>query len=155
MDTQRLNVLLVEDNPDHAELIKRNLADYPARTRILHVSDGEEALNYLFHDGSYTDSALYPEPDLVLLDLRLPKIGGQEVLRQIRSSAIHKNLPVVILTTSGAEDDILKAYESQVNSYLVKPVEFDKFTKLMSDLSFYWLGWNNFPGRTVIDSIGG
>ncbi|MEZ5358128.1 MAG: response regulator [Candidatus Zixiibacteriota bacterium] len=154
MDNQPIMVLLVEDNPDHAELVKRSLAAYPENNRMLHVTDGEQALDYLFRRGVFADTDEYPEPDIILLDLRLPKVEGQEVLRQIRHSKQHKNLPVVILTTSGAEDDINKAYENQVNSYLVKPVDFDKFTRLMKDLSYYWLGWNTFPGKELIGQAG-
>ncbi len=138
-------VLLVEDNPDHAELVTRNLNEYRVANKIVHVKDGEAALDYIFQRGEYAIPGSAPEPDVVLLDLRLPRIGGQEVLEQIRQSPEHKNLPVVVLTTSSADEDVFKAYNNQVNSYLVKPVDFDKFTNLMKDLGFYWLGWNTYP----------
>ncbi len=140
-----LNILLVEDNPGHAELVIRSFEDHRVANSIHHISDGEAALDYLFRRGTYSDPESSPRPHLVLLDLRLPKIDGLEVLKEIRTSDKLHKLPVVILTTSHAELDVGRAYEHHANSYLVKPLDFDKFTKLMNDLGFYWLGWNHFP----------
>ena len=140
-----LTVLLVEDNEDHTELILRSLRDHRVANKIFHVADGEEALNYLFRRGDYTDPATSPRPHVVLLDLRLPKIDGLEVLKEIRTSEELSRTPVVILTTSRAEQDVARAYKYRANSYLVKPVDFDSFTRLMDDLGFYWLGWNHYP----------
>ncbi len=140
-----LTVLLVEDNEDHTELILRNLRDHRVANKIFHVADGEEALDYLFRRGDYTDPATSPRPHVVLLDLRLPKIDGLEVLKEIRTSDELTRTPVVILTTSRAEQDVAQAYEYHANSYLVKPVDFDSFARLMDDLGFYWLGWNHYP----------
>ncbi len=140
-----LVILLVEDNPAHAELIKRSLEGHPVANRIIHLSDGEEALNYLFRRRAYADPENSPRPHVVLLDLRLPRIDGLEVLREIRTCAELEKLPVVILTTSEAEMDAARAYEYHANSFLVKPLEFDKFVKLMEDLGFYWLKWNYYP----------
>jgi len=151
MEGQPLVVLLVEDNPDHAEIVNRSLREYRVANMIKHVEDGEEALDYLFERGAYSPPAKRPDPDIVLLDLRLPKVSGQEVLKEIRASEKYKNLPVVILTTSDSDSDILTAYKNQVNSYLVKPVDFEKFTNLMKDLGFYWLGWNKYPKKEHSD----
>ena len=140
-----LTVLLVEDNEDHTELILRNLRNHRVANKIFHVADGEEALDYLFRRGDYTDPATSPRPHVVLLDLRLPKIDGLEVLKEIRTSDELTRTPVVILTTSKAEQDVAQAYEYHANSYLVKPVDFDSFARLMDDLGFYWLGWNHYP----------
>ncbi len=140
-----LIVLLVEDNPDHTELILRSLEDHRVANRIHCVADGEAALDYLFRRGEYADPHSSPRPHVVLLDLRLPKIDGLDVLRQIRTSDEVATTPVVILTTSKAEQDVARAYEHHANSYLVKPVEFDNFGKLMDDLGFYWLAWNHYP----------
>jgi len=148
MQGQPIVVLLVEDNIDHAELVTRNLNNYQVANQIMHVKDGEAALDYLFRRGHYAVPGTAPAPDVVLLDLRLPKISGLEVLKQIRQSTEHRSLPVVVLTTSNADEDIFQAYDNQVNSYLVKPVDFDKFTSLMKDLGFYWLGWNSYPNTT-------
>jgi CheY-like chemotaxis protein len=139
------NILLVEDNEAHAELVMRSFEDHALANKIYHVKDGEEALDYLFHRGLYADIGTSPVPHVVLLDLRLPKIDGLEVLRQIRESDATKRLPVVVLTTSAAEVDVAKAYKYHVNSYLVKPLDFDQFSKLMKDLGYYWLAWNHYP----------
>jgi CheY-like chemotaxis protein len=145
MNGEPLVILLVEDNPDHTELIKRNLANHRILNKIYNVSDGEAALDYLFRRGNFADPQKSPRPHLVLLDLRIPKIDGLEVLKEIKSSDLLKKTPVVILTTSEAENDIKIAYENHANSYLVKPVDFDTFRQLMTDLGFYWLAWNRHP----------
>ena len=139
-------ILLVEDNPDHAELILRGFEDHPVANDILHVPDGEAALDYLLRRGPYRQPESSPRPQLVLLDLRLPKVDGLEVLRQIREEPNLDDLPVVVLTTSRSESDVVRAYECQVNSYLVKPLDFASFTSLINDLGYYWLGWNHAPG---------
>lgn len=140
-----LLILLVEDNPDHAELIMRSLKDHRVANKVYHVADGEAAQNYLFRQGDYADPEKSPRPHVVLLDLRLPKVDGLELLQEIKTSEELKKTPVVILTTSEAERDVVEAYEYHANSYLVKPVEFDKFDQLMDDMGFYWLGWNQYP----------
>jgi CheY-like chemotaxis protein len=140
-----LIILLVEDNIAHAELVKRSLEDHPVANRIIHVADGESALAFLFRRGRFSDPDSSPKPHVVLLDLRLPRVDGLEVLKEIRTSAELEKLPVVVLTTSEAERDVAKAYEYHANSYLVKPLDFDKFAKLMDDLGFYWLQWNYYP----------
>lgn len=142
-----LVILLVEDNPSHTELIRRSLQDHRVANHIYHVSDGEAALNYLFHREPYADVERNPRPHLILLDLRLPKVDGLEVLREIKSYEALCRIPVVIVTTSEAERDMLQAYDNHANSYLVKPVDFDQFTQLMNNLGFYWLGWNRHPWK--------
>lgn len=145
----RLNILLVEDDPAHAELIIRSLEDHPLSKQIHHLADGEAALDYLFRRGAYQDGDESSRPHVILLDLRLPKVDGLEVLKQIRGSAELDNIPVVILSTSRAESDVGKAYRLHANSYLVKPLDFATFTQLMDDFGFYWLGWNFYPGRVL------
>lgn len=137
-----LKILLVEDNPAHAELIVRGLKSNRVDNRIFHVIDGEQALDFLHQRNEYSDPADSPKPDLILLDLRLPKIDGLEVLKHIKTTDGLRSIPTVILTTSEAERDITKAYDNFANSYLVKPVDFSKFTSMMADLGFYWLAWN-------------
>lgn len=137
-------ILLAEDNPSHAELVKRSLEDHPLANNITHVSDGEQALDYLYQRGSF-DAESAPRPDLVLLDLRLPRIDGLEVLETVKGDERLRRIPVVILTTSEASGDVSKAYQLHANSYLSKPVDFDQFTKLMEELGLYWLGCNHFP----------
>ncbi len=138
-------VLLVEDNMAHAELVQRSLKDHQVANKVIHLTDGEMALDYLLQRGSYADSEQHPRPSVVLLDLRLPKVDGLEVLKTIKTSEELQGLPVVILTTSEAEQDVAHAYESHANSYLVKPVDFQMFQELMEDLGFYWLSWNRSP----------
>jgi CheY-like chemotaxis protein len=147
MSDRKLNgdpliILLVEDNPAHAELVMRALESNRVDNQIHHVIDGEQALDYLHHRGDFAQPGTSPRPQLVLLDLRLPKIDGLEVLKHIKTTEELRSIPTVVLTTSEAERDITKAYDGYANSYLVKPVDFDKFKSLMSDLGFYWLAWN-------------
>ncbi len=138
-------ILLVEDNEAHAELVMRGLKEHQMPNRIHHVTDGEEALDYLAQQGKYKNPTSSPTPSLILLDLRLPKVDGQEVLKKIKTNEKLNNIPVVVLTTSDAEQDVAKAYKHHANSYLVKPVEFKDFTRLMKELGFYWLSWNHSP----------
>lgn len=142
---QPLRILLVEDNQAHAELARRSLADHHVATDIYHVSDGKAALRYLFRRGVYADAARSPRPHVILLDLRLPKISGLDVLRQIKRSDELKNIPVVILSTSGRDLDIARAYEQQANGYMVKPTDFGQFSQALEELASYWLAWNRTP----------
>ncbi|MBV5339109.1 MAG: response regulator [Deltaproteobacteria bacterium] len=145
MNGEPLTVLLVEDNLDHAELVMRNMADFQVANSIFHVEDGEAALDYLYGRGTYADRKQFPLPHLMLLDLRLPKVDGLEVLKEVKGNADLMALPVVILTTSDAERDMAMAYECHANSYVTKPVSFDDFSMLLKDLGFYWLAWNKRP----------
>lgn len=135
-------ILLVEDNPAHAELVIRSFKDHELTSDIYHVVNGELALDYLFRRGEFIDEEEYPLPHIILLDIRMPKVNGLEVLKELKSSEELRHIPVVILTTSDAEQDVISAYKHYVNSYLVKPVEFDKFMQLMEEMGFYWLHWN-------------
>lgn len=138
-------VMLVEDNPDHAELIMRTLAEHRVANKIIHLADGQTALDYLFRRGEYANPNTTPRPHVILLDLRLPRVDGLDVLKRIKESLELCVIPVVVLTTSEAERDVARAYDHHVNSYLVKPVGYQEFAKLMEDLGFYWLGWNTHP----------
>ncbi len=140
-------VMLVEDNADHAELVMRTLEDHHIANHIRHFSDGQTALDYLLRRPPYEDPESSPRPHVILLDLRLPRVDGLEVLSNIKDNSELKNIPVVVLTTSEAERDVTRAYDFHVNSYLVKPVGFEEFSKLMNDLGFYWLGWNRHPNK--------
>jgi DNA-binding response OmpR family regulator len=138
-------ILLVEDDPAHAEIVLRNFEDFNLANRIIHVEDGQAALDYLYHKGEFGDPQKYPGPNIILLDLRLPKVDGLEVLKQIKADRDLHSIPVVILTTSEAEADRVKAYDCHANSYLVKPVDFTRFVELMKTLGYYWLAWNEPP----------
>jgi CheY-like chemotaxis protein len=138
-------ILLVEDDPAHAEIVRRNFENFRIANRLIHLADGQAALDYLFRLGKYCLPESSPLPGLILLDLRLPKIDGLEVLAAIKNDSALNRIPVVIMTTSDAETDMLKAYQQHVNSYVVKPVDFSQFTKLLEALGYYWLVWNQRP----------
>lgn len=140
-----MTILLIEDNPDHAELVLRTMEDCSVLNRIVHLEDGEAALDYLYGRGMYSDRRSYPLPHLMLLDLRLPKVSGLEVLKQVKEDSELRALPVVILTTSDADRDLASAYEYHANSYLTKPVDFEDFSRMLKDLGFFWLAWNKRP----------
>jgi len=140
-----LSILLVEDNPAHAELVQRSLESHRIVNKIYHVADGKAALAYLFRQGVYADVQRSPRPHVILLDLRLPKIGGLEVLRQIKTSPELKHIPVVVLTTSITDQDMQQAYERNANAYVVKPLDFVEFKRLMDELGYFWLQWNRTP----------
>jgi CheY-like chemotaxis protein len=140
-----LVILLVEDNEDHAELVLRSLKDHRVANIIYHANDGEKALDFLFHRGRYEEMKNSPRPNLILLDLRLPKVDGLDVLRTVKETPHLMQIPIVILTSSEAEKDVARAFDYHANSYVVKPLEFKKFTRLMEDIGGYWLGWNMVP----------
>jgi two-component system response regulator len=139
MDNNIVEILLVEDNPDDAELTIRALRKYNLANNLLHLQDGEEALNFLF--AAKSDSM----PKIILLDIKMPKVDGIEVLRKIKSDPYRKVIPVVVLTSSKEERDIIESYKLGVNAYIVKPVEFDKFVKAVSEIGFFWLILNQPP----------
>lgn len=138
---ERGEILLVEDNPDDVELTARALRHNKVYQRLEVVGDGEQALEYIFKTGRYADSS-HEMPLLVLLDLHLPKVDGLEVLRRIRADSATQALPVVILTTSSQQQDILQSYRLGANSYVRKPVEFSEFVEAVGRLGFYWLAIN-------------
>ncbi len=145
MNGEPIVILLVEDDPAHAEIVRRNLENSRIANRLQHVADGQQALDYLYHRAEFSAPASSPRPGLILLDLRLPKVDGLEVLKTIKADQELTTIPVVVLTTSAAETDVARAYESHANSYLVKPVDFGQFVELMETLGYYWLVWNQHP----------
>jgi CheY-like chemotaxis protein len=140
-----VSFLLVEDDEDHAQLVIRSLENNRVTNGIYHVKDGAEALDFLFRRGKYQSQSL---PDIILLDLKLPKVDGHEVLRQVKSDPQLKVIPIVVLTTSAAESDRATAYEEHANSYLVKPLDFNSFRKMAEELNLYWGVWNQ-PHRAT------
>ena len=142
-DERPIAILLIEDEPAHAEIVRRNFERIGIANMLQHVSDGEAALDYLYRRNAFSDPASSPRPGLVLLDLRLPKVDGLQVLKTIKNDPGLNNIPVVVLTTSASEADIAMAYSNNANSYLVKPVDFRQFSELLETLGTYWMSWNH------------
>ncbi len=140
-----VDILLVEDNPHDVELMLRALERHHLANKVVVAKDGEEALNFVFGTGVYAHRRIGDGPRVILLDLKLPKIDGLEVLRRVKSDDRTKHIPVVVLTSSQEEQDIIEIYKLVVNSYMFKPVNFDKFILCVSDLGFYWLVFNEQP----------
>lgn len=145
MEYDEIEILLVEDNPTDAELTIRALKKKNLTNKLVWVKDGAEALDFLFATGEYAERNTEDLPKLVLLDLRMPKVDGLEVLQKIKSDERTKKIPVVVLTSSKEDEDIVKSYKLGVNSYVSKPVEFDEFTKAVSTLGLYWILLNKPP----------
>jgi two-component system response regulator len=143
----RTEILLVENNVYNAEMTTRALKKVNLSDRLLHVKDGAEALDFLFAKGIYAERRMAEQPKVILLDIKMPKIDGMEVLRQIKYNELTKTIPVVIMTSSKQEQDIITSYNLGVNSYVVKPVDSESFAKAVADLSFYWLLSNQRVGR--------
>jgi len=143
METKK--ILLIEDNEDDIELVKLSIDSVKILNSMDIVRDGEEAVEYLFCTGQYSTRNPEDYPSVILLDLKLPKISGLEVLEKIRSNIKTKSLPVVIFTSSNQEKDIIKGYELGANSYIQKPVDFDKFKEAIQQLNLYWIILNTKP----------
>lgn len=142
---QEIDVLLVEDNASDAEMTIRALRKYKLGDRLLHVKDGAEALDFLFAEGPYAGRQIGVTPKVVLLDLKMRKVHGKEVLLKIKSDERTSKIPVVVLTSSKEDPDIEECYALGANSYVVKPVDFDDFDKAISDLGLFWLAINEPP----------
>lgn len=137
MKTGNIQILLVEDNPDDVELTLDAFRDNHLVNRIIVARDGEEALEVLEKE----------KVDMILLDLKLPKIGGVEILRRVKSNSALKRIPVIVLTSSREEKDLVESYQLGVNSYILKPVDFEKFRETVSQIGLYWLLLNEYPGK--------
>ncbi len=133
-----IDILLVEDNPDHAILTKRVLEDYKVANNVHLVEDGAEALDYIYRRGNYSNSNSAPRPGLILLDVKLPKIDGFEVLKQLKNDPEHSSIPVVMLTTSACDEEISRGYAEGANSYVTKPIRFDEFAEKVKNIGLYW-----------------
>lgn len=147
MTENQVEILLVEDNPNDVELTLHAFKSNHVSNFIHVVRDGAEALEYIFCEGQYEDRKIENSPKLILLDLKLPKVDGLQVLRKIRSDDRTKTIPVVILTSSDEERDVIESYKLGVNSYIRKPVDFEKFSEVVKDLKYYWLLLNIGPPK--------
>jgi two-component system response regulator len=137
-----IEILLVEDNPGDILLTRKALEDYKIKNNLYVVEDGEEATQFLFKEGNYAEM---PRPDIILLDLNLPKKSGQEVLEEIKADEALRRIPVVVLTTSEAEEDILSTYNLHANCYITKPVDLDQFIKIVKSIENFWLSIVKLP----------
>ncbi|MBP7555305.1 MAG: response regulator [Chitinophagaceae bacterium] len=137
--SHEVEILLVEDNAADAEMTIRALRKAHLSNKLVHLKDGVEALDFLFGNGTYSTRDLSQHPRVILLDIKMPKMDGIEVLRNIRANESTRTIPVVIMTSSNEDRDILASYELGVNSYVVKPVEFEEFVKAVGNLGLYWL----------------
>ena len=144
-EVKEVEILLVEDNPTDAELAIRALKKNNLANKLVWVKDGAEALDFVFATGEYADRAGQGEPKVILLDLRLPKVDGMEVLRRVKGDDRTRTIPVVVLTSSKEDRDVAESYQLGVNSYISKPVGFDEFAKVVSELGLYWLLVNKSP----------
>jgi len=140
-----VNILLVEDNEDHAELTLRALRSNNLINEVYVVKDGEEALDFVYHRGKYADVKEFPLPGLILLDISLPKVSGLEVLETLKGDPQLKVIPVIMLTTSEREEEIARSYAGGANSYVTKPVDFEEFVKKITEIKLYWTITNSLP----------
>ena len=138
-------ILMADDDPDDRLLARDAFAEARMHNRLVFVEDGEEVIEYLNRRGKYQDAAQYPMPGLILLDLNMPRRDGREVLAAIKSDPAFKHIPVVVLTTSRAEEDVMRSYRNGGNSYIVKPVTFRELTDVVREIGRYWLGVVDLP----------
>jgi CheY-like chemotaxis protein len=144
-ETTSVEILLVEDNPQDLELARRALSKANLTNRIQVARDGEEALEFIFCEGAHTARKIEDTPKVILLDLKLPKVDGLEVLRRIKSDPRTRAIPVVVLTSSKEQNDVVESYHLGVNSYIVKPVNFERFVEAVQQLGMYWVLLNQPP----------
>lgn len=140
-----MTILLVEDNPDHAELTIKTLTREKLLNRVYWVKDGAEAVDYLWRRNGYADPETSPRPGLILLDIKLPKVDGIEVLRQIKSDETLRRIPTVMLTTSERDEEMIKSYGLGANSFVTKPVSFGAFVETIGQIELYWILTNQAP----------
>jgi two-component system, response regulator len=145
MGTNEVEILLVEDNPSDAELAIRALKSHNLTNKLVWLKDGVEALDFIFAQGQYADRSMEDVPKVVLLDLKLPRVNGLEVLEKVKADKRTRTIPIVVLTSSSEERDIVTSYNLGVNSYILKPVAFDKFIDAVQEVGLYWLLLNKPP----------
>lgn len=145
MDYREVTILLVEDNPDDVEITKRAFRKNKINNSMYVVRDGQEALDYLYRKGQYADEATSPRPDLILLDINLPRVNGIDVLKELKSDPNMRRIPITMLTVSDRDEDIVRSFDLGVNSYITKPVDFNKFAEAIRGYHFYWTVVTELP----------
>jgi two-component system response regulator len=140
-----VEILLIEDSMEDAELTKLALKKHKLGNNLVHLEDGAQALDFIFARGNFADRSIFDIPKVILLDLNMPKIGGLEVIRQVKADERTKSIPIVVMTSSKEDQDIIESYKHGVNGYVVKPVGFEEFAKAVADLGMYWLLVNQSP----------
>jgi CheY-like chemotaxis protein len=148
-DNKTIMILIAEDDAEDRMLVKDALIESRVANNIRFVEDGEQLLDYLNHKGNYEDKTLYPRPGLILLDLNMPKMDGREALKEIKKDPLLRMIPIVVLTTSQAEEDVLKTYDLGVSSFITKPVTFASLVETMKILGKYWFGIVELPCRAI------
>lgn len=141
-----LHVLVVEDDPGDAALIEEAFAEHDTQSQLHHVPDGEEALAFLYQQGAYTGA---PRPDLILLDLNMPRVDGREVLAQVKTDDALKTIPIVVFTTSAADADVLDSYSAHANAYITKPIDLDDFDRTLTEIRRFYGSAVTLPRRTA------
>lgn len=136
--TKEVFILIVDDEPSHRLLIRRSLKEHDVRNKVMEVEDGQQAFDYVYGRGKYADRKLYPSPDLILLDINMPKFDGFEVLEKLKSDPATQYIPIVMLTSSSREEEISRGYDYGANAYVTKPVDFAEFSKKLKSLNIFW-----------------
>jgi two-component system, response regulator len=145
---EEIEILFIEDNPHEAELTIRSLKKHNLANKLKHIDDGVEALDFIYARGIYKDrNNSQPRPRMIILDLKLPKVDGLEILKQLKTHEDTKSIPVVVLTSSKEESDMVESYRLGANSYIVKPVNFESFSKAVAELGLYWMILNQMPDK--------
>lgn len=152
MENEAVEIVLIDDNLNDVELMIRALKKINLANKLVHLKDGVEGVDFLFGKGKYNNRNTNNKPKVVLLDLKMPRMDGLEVLEKVKANEQTKSIPIVILTSSKEDPDVRKAYELGVSSYIVKPVDFDNFSKAVVELGFYWLLLNEPPKYNIIDN---
>lgn len=149
---QTIEILIIDDSQNDVELMIRSLKKINLANKLVHLKDGVEGIDFIFCKGKYASRDFNNQPKVILLDLKMPRMNGLEVLEKIKAHEHTKALPVVILTSSKEDPDVRRAYELGVSSYIVKPVDFDNFSKAVAELGFYWLLLNEQPKHNILDN---
>lgn len=145
MNSKKITILLVEDEPSHRIMIRKNIENQMVKNPIMEVEDGQSALDYIYGVGDYADRHTYPEPDLVLLDINMPKIDGFEVLERLKSDPDKRHIPIVMLTSSASEVEVARSYRNGANAYVTKPMEFSRLAEKLRQLILFWVLTSEFP----------